>query len=104
MHSNPPVAAMAAQRSYRLARSPEAEVLMWLTQLEIKTPWAPGEVQRLAEKKDPLVCQKIVQWSYDSPASAPLIARAVQTCLDAGLTNERLRGQRTRAYGGPHED
>lgn len=101
MHKNPRVAAMAAQKSWRLGKGPEAEALMWLTQLEINTPAAPDQLLRIARLRDALACQKIVQWAHDSPTFAPQFAEAVETCLQAGLTNQRIPGQRTRAYAGP---
>ena len=101
MHKRPRVTAMAATKAYRLSRSTESEVLMWLARMETNEPGVIPHIVRMAKLKDRAVCQKIVQWSLDAPAFAPRFAEAVELCVQEGLTNAPIEGQRTRAYGGP---
>lgn len=80
---NPQVAAMAAQRTYRLAKSPESETLMWLTRLLVADPTAPANLTRLAREQGQFACFKIVAWSADWPEHAPLLGEAMHHCMKA---------------------
>ncbi len=81
LRRNPQVAAMAAQRTYRLRKHPETEVLMWLTRLSIADPDAPANLTRLAREQGQLVCWKILSWSADWPEHAPLLGEATHHCV-----------------------
>ena len=82
LHKNPPVAAMAAMKAWRLEPKPESELFVWLTLLELNgDPRAPGEILRLAKLKQPEVCEKIIVWSLDVPRFGPQLAEAVEVCM-----------------------
>lgn len=82
VETNPAVAAMAAQKSWRLRKTPSAETLMWLTQLRI-APGSPGSsaLVRLARETRDETCPQLVAWSLQFPDQAPRIAEAVSVCV-----------------------
>ena len=81
LHVNREVAAQAAAKAWRLSQTPEAEVFVWLTALELnEDPRSAGELVRLARLKRPEVCAKISAWAADVPRSAPALAEALKVC------------------------
>lgn len=80
VHKRPALAAGAAIKAYRLERSSETEVLMWLTQLESGHAGAALEVLRLAKARERLVCEKIVLFTDEAPQLGPALAEAVHEC------------------------
>jgi hypothetical protein len=80
LHKNHDLAARAATRAWRLQKTPETEILMWLTLLELKDTRSVSNINRLAETEDVGVCQKVVQYADDAPHLAPLLGEAVERC------------------------
>lgn len=80
LHKRPVLAAGAATKAWRLEKTPETEVLMWLTRLELDDPRAVAEVLRLSQLNDRFVCEKIAQFSSDAPQLAPRLGEANFHC------------------------
>jgi hypothetical protein len=85
LHKNPALAAGAALKAWRLGRTPESEVLMWLTRLELGDLKAVPEVLRLAKLGQRQVCEKIAQFSNDVPTLHAQLGEANFEC-EAVLT------------------
>ncbi|MDP3154245.1 MAG: hypothetical protein Q8N23_16330 [Archangium sp.] len=80
LHKRPVLAAGAATKAWRLQKTPETEVLMWLTRLEIDDATALPQILRLSQLKDELVCMKIAQFATDAPQLAPGLGEANFNC------------------------
>lgn len=80
LHKRPDLAAGAATKAWRLQKTPETEVLMWLTRLELDDPSAEANVLRLSQLGDRFVCEKIAQYANDAPRLAPRLGEANFHC------------------------
>ena len=89
LHRRPQLAAGAATKAWRLDKTPETEVLMWLTLLEFGDARAPANVLRLAQLGNRLVCEKIAQFTADVPKLGPLMGEANFHCATV-LSQNRL--------------
>jgi hypothetical protein len=82
LHKRLDLAAGAAIKAWRLEKTPETEVLMWLTLLELEDPRGLPNVLRLSRLGDSLVCEKIAQFSNDVPKLAVQLGEANFNCAE----------------------
>jgi hypothetical protein len=80
MHRKPAIAAAAAERAWRLSRSPPAKVMLGAMRVEAGQPEGVQLVLE-AVKEDARACRPFLTWSESVPALAPKFGEAIAWCL-----------------------
>jgi hypothetical protein len=80
LHRKPEAALDAAERAWRLSRSPRAQVMVGAARLELGRDEGAALVQEAVERSPELACGPLVQWSHDVPTLAPRISGALALC------------------------